>query len=99
MVAQLIEVSVTSNLVAVGSGFIKPVAVSILDQDNQGNSRELRFSEPAKVKRGAKVVQNGNVILPDGKSISLEEAVPPGKLVRIRFRNGDGAETVVPFKK
>ena len=96
---ELIEISVTSNLVAIGSGFVKPVAVSILDQDSQGNARELKFSAPAKVKRGAKVVQNGNVILPDGKSITLEEAVPPGKLVQIRFRNGNGAETVVPFKK
>jgi len=96
---ELIEISLTSNLIAVGSGFIKPVSISILDQDNQGNARELTFSEPAKVKRGTKVVQNGNVILPDGKSISLEEAVPPGKLVQIRFRNGNGTETVVPFKR
>lgn len=96
---ELIEITVTSNLVAVGSGFIKPVQVSILDKDSQGNTRELRFSEQAKLKRGTRVVQSGRVILPDGTSISLEEAVPPGKLVQIRFRNGNGAETVVPFKK
>ncbi|HEY3135085.1 MAG TPA: FG-GAP-like repeat-containing protein [Blastocatellia bacterium] len=96
---ELISITVTSNIVAVGSDFIKPVVVSILDQDNQGNTRELKFSEQAKLKRGTKVVQNGSVILPNGTSISLEEAVPPGKLVQIRFRNGNGAETVVPFKK
>jgi hypothetical protein len=86
---ELIEISVTSNLVAVGSGFVKPVRVFI---DGVG----FPDDQSARVKGGGtRVIQKGK--LTDGRSIA--EAVPPGRVVKIRFLNGNGAETVVQFRK
>lgn len=86
---ELIEISVTSNIVAVGSDFVKPVRVFI---DGVG----FPDDQPARVKGGGtRVIQKGR--LTDGRSI--EEAVPPGRLVQIRFLNGNGAERVVQFKR
>jgi hypothetical protein len=83
------SITVSSNLVAVGSGFVKPVQVFI---DGVG----FPVDEPARVKGGGtRVIQEGR--LTDGKSI--EEAIPPGTLVHITFLNGNGAKTVVPFKR
>lgn len=80
------SISVTSIIVAAGFGFIDKVKLAIDD---------VEFSEYAKLKRGTRVKQRGK--LTNGKSI--EEAVPPGKVVQIRFTNGDGTRTVVPFRR
>jgi hypothetical protein len=85
---EVIEISVTSNIVAVGSGFVKPVHVFI---DGVG----FPDDEPARVKGGGTlVVQKGK--LTDGRSIA--EAVPPGRVVKIKFRNPDGGEIEVSFR-
>ncbi|MEK6303926.1 MAG: FG-GAP-like repeat-containing protein [Acidobacteriota bacterium] len=83
------RITVNSKIIAEGSGFEKPVQVFI---------DGLAFNEPSKVKRGKKVIQRGKVIQPDGTTRSIEQAVPPGKTVRIRFRNQDGGETEVSFR-
>jgi hypothetical protein len=80
------SISVTSTIVATGSGFIDKVKLAIDD---------VEFSEYAKLKRGTRVKQRGK--LTNGKSI--EEAVPSGKVVQIKFINGDGTQTVVPFRR
>ncbi|HXU37793.1 MAG TPA: FG-GAP-like repeat-containing protein [Blastocatellia bacterium] len=80
------SISVSSNIVATGFGFIDRVKLAIDD---------VEFSEYAKLKRGTRVKQSGK--LTNGKSI--EEAVPPGKVVQIKFTNGDGTQTVVPFRR
>ena len=84
----MIEITVTSTIVAVGSGFVKPVRVFI---DGVG----FPDDEPAKVKGGGtRVIQKGK--LTDGRSIA--EAVPPGRVVTIKFRNANGGETEVSFR-
>src|SRR6185295_3058272 len=88
---ELIEISMTSNLVAVGKGFIDPVKVFI------GESPfidDVGFADAAKVRGGTRVIQRGK--LTDGRTIA--EAVPPGRLVRVRFLNRDGGETKVFFR-
>ncbi|HLG12937.1 MAG TPA: VCBS repeat-containing protein [Blastocatellia bacterium] len=85
----LSSITVQSELIARGFGFKTPVQVFI---------DGMPFSEPAKLRRGTKLTQRGRVLQPDGKTKSIEEAVPPGKLVRIKFRNWDGGETEVPFR-
>lgn len=79
------SIEVSSNITVVGFGFVKPVLVFI---DNIG------FSDPAKVKGGTRLIQKGKLI--DGRSVA--EAVPPGKLVKMKFRNRDGDETEVSFR-
>jgi hypothetical protein len=80
------SITVSSNIVAIGTGFKEKVKLAIDD---------VEFSEYAKLKRDTRVTQEGK--LTNGKSI--EEAVPPGKIVEIKFINGDKTETVVPFKR
>jgi len=79
-----IEVGETIN--ARGAGFSKNLAVFI---DSVG------FKEGAKVKGGTRVIQKGK--LTDGRSIA--EAVPPGKVVKMKFRNSNGGETEVSFRR
>lgn len=83
-------ITVQSELIAEGFGFKEPVEVFI---------DEMPFSEPAKLKRGRKLVQRGGVIQPDGQIKPIGQAIPPGKLVKIKFRNRDGGETEVSFRK
>jgi len=84
----LIEIIVSSRIVAVGSNFmIGGVQVFI---DGVG------FSQQAKVRGGgSRVIQKGK--LTDGRSIA--EAVPPGKVVKMKFRNSNGGETEVSFRR
>ena len=85
------SITVSSTITAVGSGFAKGLKVFIGELaiiDGMG------FSDPAKVKSGSRVIQRGK--LTDGRSIP--EAVPPGRVVRIKFRNIDGGETEVSFR-
>jgi uncharacterized repeat protein (TIGR01451 family) len=79
-----IEVGETIN--ARGAGFSKNLAIFI---DSVG------FKEGAKVKGGTRVIQKGK--LTDGRSIA--EAVPPGKVVKMKFRNSNGGETEVSFRR
>ena len=85
---EVIAITVTSTIVAVGSGFDKPVHVFI---DGVG----FPDDDPARVKAGGtRVVQKGK--LTDGRSIA--EAIPPGRVVKIKFRNANGGETEVSFR-
>ena len=74
-----------AKLTAFGSGFIKPVQVLI---------DGVEFNDPARVK-GTRVTQTGS--LRNGSSI--DQAVRPGVLVTITFRNGNGAEVNALFRK
>jgi uncharacterized repeat protein (TIGR01451 family) len=78
------SIAVSSNITVVGSDFVK-VQVFIDD---------IGFSDPAKVRGGTQVIQKGKLI--DGRSIA--EAVPPGRVVKIKFRNSNGGETEVSFR-
>jgi hypothetical protein len=80
------SISVSSNIIAIGSGFIDKVKLAIDD---------VEFSEYATLKGGARVKQKGKLT----NGLSIEEAVPPGKSVLIKFINGDKTETVVPFRR
>jgi hypothetical protein len=82
-------ITIHSELIAEGFGFKKPVQVLI---------DGMPFSEPSKVKKGTKVIQRGRVVQPDGTTRSIERTVPPGKTVKIRFRNQGGGETEVSFR-
>ncbi len=81
------EVTVTANqIVARGFGFMDPVHIFL---DN------VEFKTKAALQSdGRGVIQTG--LLVDGRSIG--EAIPPGMTVRIRFRNGNGGLTEIPFK-
>jgi hypothetical protein len=80
------SITVSSNIVAIGSGFIEKVKLAI---------DGVEFSEYAKLKGGTRVKQKGKLT----NGLSIEEAVPPGKIVLIKFMNGDGTQTVVPFRR
>lgn len=74
-----------TKITAIGSGFIKPVRVLI---------DGVEFNEPARV-RGTRVTQTGS--LRNGSSIG--QAVRPGVLVTMTFRNGNGAEVTALFRR
>ncbi|MBL8191318.1 MAG: right-handed parallel beta-helix repeat-containing protein, partial [Acidobacteria bacterium] len=82
------EISVTSNQIAArGIAFVAPVQIFV---------DETEFVEPAMVAADRRsVTQKG--LLKDGRSIDL--AIPPGRRVQIRFRNSDGSQTEVLFKR
>lgn len=85
---EVIAITVTSTIVAIGSGFDEQVRVFI---DGIG----FPDDQPARVKGGGtRVIQKGK--LTDGRSIA--EAVPPGRVVKIKFRNANGGETEVSFR-
>ena len=73
------------QIVARGIAFRAEVTVFVDD---------VGFFEPARVEAGRQVIQRGR--LRDGRSI--EEAIPPGRVVRIGFRNSDGGYTEVTFR-
>jgi hypothetical protein len=82
----LTSIKVTdSKLTAIGAGFIKPVRVLI---------DGVEFNDPPRV-RGTRVTQIGT--LRNGSSIG--QAVRPGVLVTITFRNGNGAEVTAFFRR
>ena len=85
-------VTVTSQIVATGSGFIKPVKVFIESEASPGSRQG--FAKSAKVKGSNKVVQKGK--LNDGTKISA--MVVTGRIVVITFRNGNGSETRIRFR-
>ena len=86
------SITVTSQIVATGSGFVKPAQVFI---EREGSPASRRgFAKSAKLKGSNRLIQKGK--LDDGTSI--EKMVAPGRTVLITFRNGNGTETRVRFR-
>lgn len=87
-VHQIMEITVTPDqITAIGFGFTEKVEVFI---------NNVPFKKAAVVQGQVfqTVIQTGE--LENGKTIA--EMVPPGVVVRIRFRNSDGAFTEVNFR-
>lgn len=82
----IISIAVGDAITARGAGFSKDLAVFI---------DSVRFKDAARVKGSTRVIQKGR--LTDGRSIA--EAVPPGRVVKMKFRNSNGGETEVSFRK
>jgi hypothetical protein len=75
------------KLTATGTGFVAPVTVLV---------NGVSFQAAAKLKAGNTRAQvKGR--LTNGQSIA--EAIPSGVNVMITFRNGNGGETTLPFRR
>lgn len=73
------------SITAIGIGFVNPVQVFV---------DEVAFEAPAIVEAGRTVTQRGKLV--NGKGIA--ETIPPGKTVRIEFRNPDGGRVIASFR-